>query len=125
MKQLQTREDIELLVNRFYEKVAKDDTIGFFFTQIAEVKWEHHLPKMYAFWESLLFGQASYKGNPMVVHFPINELKAIEKHHFEHWLGLWTETVQENFCGEIAENAVYKATNIANLMAHKMKMARR
>ena len=125
MKKLETRADIELLVNRFYEKVADDEKIGFFFNDIAKVSWDRHLPKMYSFWETLLFGQISYKGNPMAMHFPINEKVAIEKHHFEHWIKLWTETVEENFTGEMAETAIYKATNIANLMSHKMQIARR
>lgn len=125
MRKLETRDDIELLVNRFYDKVGRDETIGFFFNDIAKVNWNEHLPKMYKFWETLLFGQASYKGNPMAVHFPINEIQAIEKHHFEHWLKLWTETVEENFTGETAEMAIYKANNISKLMAHKMEIARR
>ncbi len=125
MKKLETRADIELLVNRFYEKVADDEKIGFFFNDVAKVSWDKHLPKMYSFWETLLFGQISYKGNPMAMHFPINEKVAIEKHHFEHWIKLWTETVEENFTGEMAETAIYKATNIANLMSHKMQIARR
>ena len=125
MKKLESREDIELLVNKFYEKVGQDKTIGFFFNDVAKVNWDHHLPKMYGFWETLLFGQISYKGNPMAVHFPINEKVAIEKHHFAHWLRLWTETVEENFTGEIADMAINKATNIANLMAHKMEIAPR
>lgn len=125
MKKLETREDIELLVNKFYDKVGKDEKIGFFFNDIAKVNWSEHLPKMYKFWETLLFGQVSYKGNPMAAHFPINEIQAMEKSHFEHWLKLWTETVEENFTGETAEMAIYKATNISQLMAYKMEMARR
>lgn len=125
MRKLENREDVELLVNKFYEKVGKDETIGFFFNDVMKVNWETHLPKMYSFWETLLFGKASYKGNPMAVHFPINELQAMEKHHFERWLKLWMQSIEENFDGEMAESAKTKAGNIANLMAHKMEMARR
>ncbi len=125
MKKLETRTDIEELVNKFYDKVGKDDVIGFFFNDIAKVNWDLHLPKMYKFWETLLFGQVSYKGNPMAAHFPINEMVAMEKRHFDHWLVLWTETVEENFTGEIAELAIYKATNISQLMAFKMEVARK
>ncbi|MEC5394090.1 group III truncated hemoglobin [Bergeyella sp. RCAD1439] len=125
MKTLETRQDIEFLVNTFYRKVERDATIGFFFTEIAKVDWEHHLPKMYDFWETLLFGRTAYKGNPMAAHFPLNEQRAMEKAHFEHWLYLWTQTVRENFTGEVAEMAVYKAKNISSLMAHKMAVARR
>ena len=123
MKKLETREDIELLVNKFYDKVGSDETIGFFFNDVAMVDWSHHLPKMYAFWETLLFGQISYKGNPMAVHFPINAQVPMEKKHFQHWIKLWTQTIEENFTGEMAETAIYKATNIANLMGHKMETA--
>lgn len=125
MKNLESRNDIEFLVNAFYDKVSKDEKIGFFFNDVAKVDWSHHLPKMYSFWESLLFGEASYKGNPMAMHFPVNEKVAIEKPHFAHWIKLWTETVEENFEGEKAEAAVYKASNIANLMAYKMEVARK
>ena len=125
MKKLETRQDIEDLVNRFYDKVQNDETIGFFFNDVAKVDWSHHLPKMYSFWETLLFGQISYKGNPMAVHFPINAEVPMEKFHFEQWVKLWTATIEENFTGEIAEMAIYKATNIANLMGHKMEVARR
>ena len=125
MKNLESRNDIEFLVNAFYDKVSKDEKIGFFFNDVAKVNWNHHLPKMYSFWESLLLGEASYKGNPMAMHFPINEKVAIEKDHFAHWIRLWTETVEENFTGELAEAAISKASNIANLMAYKMEIARK
>ncbi|WP_312343986.1 group III truncated hemoglobin [Chryseobacterium binzhouense] len=125
MKKLESREDIELLVNSFYAKVIKDETIAFFFTDIVKVNWDLHLPKMYSFWETILFGQMSYKGNPMAVHFPVNEIAAMEKRHFEQWLKLWKETISENFHGESASMAITKSENIAKLMSYKMEMARK
>ncbi|MFC7346478.1 group III truncated hemoglobin [Chryseobacterium zhengzhouense] len=125
MKNLESREDIELLVNSFYNKVIKDETIGFFFNDIVKVDWDKHLPKMYSFWETILFGQMSYKGNPMAVHFPINQMEAMEKRHFEKWLKLWKQTIEENFTGYNASMAITKSENIANLMAYKMEMARK
>lgn len=125
MKKLESREDIELLVNSFYAKVIKDETIAFFFNDVAKVNWDHHLPKMYSFWETILFGQMSYKGNPMAVHFPVNEVAAMEKKHFEQWLKLWKETILENFHGENASMAITKSENIAKLMSFKMEMARK
>ncbi|CAA7386443.1 group III truncated hemoglobin [Chryseobacterium fistulae] len=125
MKKLESREDIELLVNSFYKKVIIDETISSFFNDIANVNWDKHLPKMYSFWETILFGQMSYKGNPMGVHFPINEIQAMEQKHFDRWLQLWKTTVEENFTGENADTAIYKAENIAKLMAFKMDIARR
>lgn len=125
MKKLETREDIEFLVNEFYNQVIQDEKIGFFFDEVAKVDWSHHLPKMYSFWETLLLGNVSYKGNPMAMHFPINKKVAMQKVHFEQWVKLWTKTINENFSGELADLAVYKATNIANLMAYKMETAKK
>lgn len=125
MKKLESREDIEFLVNTFYDKIAKDELIGFFFKDVVKVEWEKHLPTMYSFWESILFGQMSYKGNPMQKHFPINMKEPMEKKHFERWLLLWKATIEENFSGENASMAITKSENIANLMAYKMEMARK
>ena len=120
MKDIVSQDDIQVLVNSFYDKV-KTSEIGFFFEEIAKVNWEKHLPKMYIFWESVLSATVKFDGNPMGVHFPINEIIPIEKKHFEAWLKLWKETVDENFSGEIAESAKNKAENIAKLMSFKME----
>ena len=58
---IQSRKDIELLMTTFYEKVKNDDTIGFIFNDIARVNWEHHIPIICDFWETLLLNAASYK----------------------------------------------------------------
>lgn len=120
MKDIVSQDDIQVLVNSFYDKV-KTSEIGFFFEEIAKVNWEKHLPKMYIFWESVLFATVKFDGNPMGAHFPINEIIPIEKKHFEAWLKLWKETVDENFFGKMAESAKNKAENIAKLMSFKME----
>lgn len=120
MKDIVSQDDIQVLVNSFYDKV-KTSEIGFFFEELAKVNWEKHLPKMYIFWESVLFATVKFDGNPMGAHFPINEIIPMEKKHFEAWLKLWKETVDENFSGEMAESAKNKAENIAKLMSFKME----
>ncbi|MGX9986398.1 group III truncated hemoglobin [Chryseobacterium sp. POL2] len=124
MKNLESRTDIEELVNKFYDKVIKDDIIGFFFTDIAQIDLQKHLPKMYNFWESILLGNSVYEGNPMRVHFPLNQVVALEQHHFERWLELWQDTLEQNFEGENVDTAILRAQNIARIMSYKMKIAR-
>ena len=124
MKDIETIEDIELLVNTFYNKVKKDDVIGFFFNDIAKTNWEVHLPKMYLFWRALLFMDIKFDGNPVGSHIPINLQVPMEEHHFDHWVGLWKETVNELFEGETAEDAKNKGQNIAKMMAFKMRQVR-
>lgn len=124
MTDITTRQDIENLVNKFYNKVKEDDVIGFFFTDIAKTNWDTHLPKMYNFWQALLFANIKFEGNPMGAHFPINAQSPMEEHHFNHWIKIWTETVDELFKGKIAEDAKTKATNIAKMMSFKMRTMR-
>ena len=118
---IQSRKDIELLINSFYEKVKKDDTIGFIFNDIAHINWEQHLPIMYDFWETLLLDAASYRKNAMEVHYTLNRKIPLEEKHFQRWLQLFFETVDELFIGNIATMAKTKAKSIAGLMQYKMK----
>ncbi len=118
---IQSRKDIELLINSFYEKVKKDDTIGFIFNGIARVNWEQHLPIMFDFWETILLDAASYRKNVMEVHYTLNRKISLEEKHFQRWLQLFFETVDELFTGNIATMAKTKAKSIAGLMQYKMK----
>ena len=105
---IKNRVDIERIVNLFYEKVRKDASIGFFFTEIAQTNWEKHLPIMYQFWENIVFSTGTYEGNPMIKHREISQLRPITMDHFQHWIHLFNETVNELFQGEKAElNKVY------------------
>lgn len=72
-KDVHNRADIIILVDAFYKNVTLNPQIGPIFTKVAQVDWAHHLPKMYDFWESILFGKAIYKGNPMLTHFALNK----------------------------------------------------
>ena len=118
---IHSRQDIETMVNNFYEKVIKDDTIGFIFNDIAKVNWEQHLPVMYDFWETLLLDATSYRKNAMEIHFVLNRKFPLEEKHFQRWLKLFSETVDELFNSERAALAKKKAKSIADLMLYKMK----
>ena len=115
-----SRSDIELLVNSFYEKVKKDDLIGFIFNDVAKVDWSHHLPIMYRFWESLLLDTNSYGRNAMDPHFRLNKLVPLEPAYFDRWLALFEATVAEHFSGDKAALAVTRARSIKGIMALKM-----
>ena len=118
---IQSRKDIELLMTTFYEKVKNDDTIGFIFNDIARVNWEHHIPIICDFWETLLLNAASYKKNAMEVHYILNRKVPFQEKHFEQWLKLFFETVDQLFSGKTASMAKTKAKSIAALMQFKMK----
>jgi hemoglobin len=118
---IQSRKDIELLIDSFYNKLKKDDTIGFIFNDIAKVNWEQHLPTMYDFWETLLLDATSYSKNAMEVHYTLTRKVPLEEIHFQRWLQLFSKTVDELFSGKMATMAKAKAKSIASLMQFKMK----
>jgi hemoglobin len=107
------RADVEMLVNKFYDKVNADSLLGPVF---AHVDWPHHLPIMYRFWSSMLLGEQSYSGNPLQKHLPL----AIGREHFSRWLALFRETVDENFEGEKAVEVKLRANSIAGIFQYKM-----
>ncbi|MDQ0967372.1 hemoglobin [Flavobacterium sp. W4I14] len=119
-KDIHNREDIILLVDTFYKNVALNKQIGPIFTDVAKVDWSHHLPKMYDFWESILFGKAIYKGNPMLTHFTLNEQTPLQTEAFETWKNLFFQTVDDLFAGENADLIKQKAQSIADLMHFKI-----
>lgn len=117
MQEINSIEDIKTLVDRFYLKVRKDtDLAPVFNSRITTDDWQLHLNKMYSFWESVLFHKGSYKGNPFEKHLNL----PVESIHFEQWIKLFNETVDENFYGLVAENAKMKAKSIAYIFSHKI-----
>lgn len=111
-KDISTSEDIKTLVDAFYEKVQSDDVIGYIFNDVVHVDWPHHLPKMYAFWEFLLLGKDTYRGNPMEVHKKVHEINPLTEEHFTRWLQLFHKTVDELFEGLVAEDAKNRSSMI-------------
>ena len=119
-KDIENHEDVKKLVDNFYKKATADNALGHVFNDVAMVNWEHHLPIMYAFWESILLGQVGYTGNPMDAHFRLNKKNPLTNEHFNTWKFLFCETVDEYFEGDVASMAKQKAVSIADLMFYKI-----
>ena len=115
-KEIESREDVFLLVSTFYGKIKKDDFIGHFFLDaIPENKWAQHIEKLTDFWQTNLFLINKYKGNPMTVHTKLDEdyNYGITQEHFGKWLELWITTINELFYGDKSEKAINSARNIS------------
>lgn len=115
------RNDVVLLIDTFYGKVRENKTLGYIFNEVARVDWPNHLPKMYSFWSSLLLGEQSYSGNPMIKHIELSKITTMTQTEFTEWMSLFTATVDELFSGNKAEEAKTRAGNIAALMLHKIQ----
>jgi hemoglobin len=120
LKDIETRDDIKLLVDTFYRDLIKDKHVGPFFTDVVKINWEEHFPKMYDFWETMLLGKMVYKGNPMLTHIELSRKMPLEAPHFERWLSLWQSTLQNLYTGPVSDMAFQKASQIAGLMMYKV-----
>lgn len=119
-KDIESRKDIEKLVDAFYTRIKADEQIGFIFTDIAKVNWEKHIPVMYDFFENMLFYTGLYTGNPMELHKHINRLFPLTESHFRQWEYLFCTAVDELFAGKTAELAKQRATSISAVMQIKI-----
>lgn len=124
-KDIKTRGDVFLLVSAFYEKVRKDEQIGYFFNNAIK-NWDEHLEKLTNFWESSLFLRGKYLGDPLVAHARVDKENnnTISELHFGIWLNLWYQTIDELFEGDYAENAKRRARKMSTFLYLKIFEAR-
>ena len=118
-RDIENRDDLLLLVTKFYEKLLSDDTISYIFTDVAQIDLKHHLPVLVDFWDAILFQSDTYRKNAMQPHLDLHLNSPLQKHHFETWLRYFKESVDENFEGETAFLAKERATSIATVMQIK------
>lgn len=117
MTDIQDIEDIKKVVNDFYLKVKNDELLApVFAARIQENDWEKHLNRMYDFWNTVLFFQRKYKGNPFSKHLGL----PITKPHFSRWIELFNETIDKHFQGDKADEAKRRANQIALIFQSKI-----
>lgn len=116
-KEILNREDIETLVDTFYIRVREDHMLNPVFSSAIGSDWAPHLEKMYRFWSTVLLGEHSYSGSP----FPPHSNLPIDARHFERWLELFHTTVDELFIGAKADEAKWRADNMARMFQHKLQ----
>lgn len=114
------RDEIVRLVDRFYEKVRDDETLGFIFDKVAQVDWPAHLPRMYDFWQTVLFRDGGFRGDPIGKHARLVPLTNMGREQFDRWLVLFEETVDELFTGENASHIKRCAADMANVIHSKI-----
>jgi hemoglobin len=117
---IQSREDLMLLVKQFYEKLLGDATISYVFTDVAKTELDHHLPVLVDFWDMVLFQSDTYHQNAMHLHMQLHQKSPFTAQHFKTWLHYFKTTVDELFEGEKAFTAKERATSISTMMQIKM-----
>ena len=112
-RDIETKTDIELLINTFYDTVLKDELICPFFKHI---DFNKHLPKMIHFWSFVLLDEAGYTTDVTKVH----QHMKLKVEHFDRWISLFNETTDSLFRGEKAEIAKQRAFFMRWTMESKM-----
>jgi hemoglobin len=121
---IETKEDVKKLVDDFYSQVQADDLLGPIFNGIIGDNWEHHLPKMYAFWGMSLLGEGGYTGNAVQKHVAIDKQVTLEEAHYNRWISLWESTVDRLYKGNVAADARKKANLMMQLIQIKVTAGR-
>lgn len=114
---IETLDDVMLLVNDFYGKVRQDSLLAGIFNNVIRDRWPEHLEKMYRFWQTVLLSEYTYKGTPFPPHaqLPVNQA------HFERWLQLFEGTVNVHFSGKRAERAKWQGHQMAKMFLSKIR----
>lgn len=118
---IRTRADCEVLVRRFYSRALVDPLIGWIFVDVAKLDLEAHLPKVASFWETVLLGARSYGGGAFAPHAAVHARAPLRKAHFDRWLMLWSESVDELFAGPTADQAKAHAQRVARAFHNRLE----
>ena len=65
---LDSREQIDSFVDRFYARLLQDERLAPIFVDVAEIDLAVHLPHIKAYWCKLLLGEQGYRRHTMNIH---------------------------------------------------------
>lgn len=122
---IETADDVELLVKEFYSKVYQDEVLRPIFADVAKVDLVDHLPKMNRFWGTILLGEGSYRGQPMKTHHELDAKATLHECHFLRWQALFCQTVDSLFSGPCADRAKDTALRINKSIEWSLSRNRR
>lgn len=115
-KEINSRADVQLLVETFYTRIRAHEALGPIFNAVIE-DWDSHMDLLTDFWESQLFLVRKYHGDPVKKHQEADDHTGniINQEHFGLWLNLWFKTLDDLFEGErvwIAKNRAQKMSTM-------------
>ena len=105
-------EDLHEVLGAFYAAVAEDALLAPYF---AGIDMPAHLPRIVAFWSTLVFHTGRYSGNAFRPHM---EMPGLSAEHFARWVATLERTVDARFVGERA--ALMK--DLAHRIAYSMQL---
>lgn len=120
---ISTRENIKLIITKFYDKLLVDEKMMPFFKEIVQKnQLEHHLEIIMDFWNDILFDTNVYQSNVMQKHLNKDAFVKFQKEHFAIWVSYFSETIDTYFEGNNAQIMKTRAASIATVMKLKMNV---
>lgn len=119
-RDIENRADIHTLIYAFYERLLKEEAFRHIFFEVAGIDVLQHLDIMIDFWESVLFQAGKYKRDVLQKHLDLHMVHHLKEEHFNQWLSLFNETVDELFSGEKAKGAKDRALSLATIIRMKI-----
>ncbi|MFF5424553.1 MULTISPECIES: group III truncated hemoglobin [unclassified Streptomyces] len=114
------RDDLAVLLRRFYTEAVADPLIGPYFTEVAGTDLDAHLPRITDFWERALFRTAGYGRDAFAPHAGLHAARPLTAAHFGRWVQLWHATVDGLHRGPRAERAKAQGERIARAMLRRL-----
>ena len=115
-KEIAGIEDIRLFVDTFFHRASMDELLAPVFQKRA--KESMNLDPLYRYWETILLQGQTYDGVP----FPKHADLPLTHQHFDRWLSLFHQTVDELFTGAVAESAKFRAIRMSEVFRYKMEL---
>ena len=115
-KDISTITDVKILVDDFYNRIRANELLAPIFNGIIGDNWGKHLQRMYDFWQTILLETPVYNGSPFMKHQKL----PIAKEHFDVWIELWNQTIDEHFLGEKADEAKWRAARMSEMFQYKL-----
>lgn len=116
-KEISDIADIHLLVDTFYTRAQHDDLLAPVFAN----KFTAHsngLEPLYRYWQSILLEQET----SVEVPFPKHADLPLTHQHFDRWLSLFHQTVDDLFTGPLADRAKFRAIRMSEIFRYKMEL---
>jgi hemoglobin len=110
-----TRNDVGVLVHRFYRQAIPDRLLGPVFERFG-VDWPSHLAKLVTYWEHVLLGRPGIATNTVGVHGGVQNIAPFGPAQIDRWVALWEQTIDELYVGPVAELAKQRARQVGHAL---------
>lgn len=106
---------LERVVRRFYAHARLDPDLGPLFSAHV-TDWEAHYVRMVDFWASVGLLAGRYHRNALQAHRPL----ALRPAHFDRWLALFDQTLQEEVSPPARQHLMTIARRIAATLSSRL-----